>query len=99
MKTRPGGQGRFAHGRNWPPGLLTGGFVPIVYRRENGYDNADLKAVEEILDRVLPPGSLDKVALKALLYDYGVLRAVIDGKAIFGHPDGSETRRLRLYTR
>lgn len=70
----------------------------ISYCHENGYGNVDVKEVRDVIDRHLPVGSVDKVMLLELLYDYEVLRNVIDGKnCLFRHPDQSETRRIKLY--
>ena len=70
----------------------------INYTREGGYGNQDVSEARLVIDRHLPVGSEDKVVLLELLYDYEVLLRVINGEgAVYGHPDGSETRRIKLY--
>ncbi len=69
----------------------------IRYTHENGYANIDLKEAKEAID-TLKSGSMDKVTLLCLLYEYECLLRVIDGKACFGHSDGSETRRVKIWS-
>lgn len=70
----------------------------IIYSKEGGYGNQDLKEAREIIERNTSVGSRDKVILLELLYDYEVLRKVINGEAcIFRHSDGSEVRRIKFY--
>lgn len=69
----------------------------IRLKRENGYGNSNVKEVNELIDKYLPVGSVDKCVIKEFVYDYERLIDVIDGRAVFGHPDGSEVRRIKLY--
>lgn len=70
----------------------------IVYSTDGGYGKEDIKEAREAIEKHLPVGSRDKVTLLGLLYDYEVLRKVIDGhNCVFRHEDGSEVRRIKFY--
>ncbi len=69
----------------------------LKYTHLGGYGNINLKEAEEAI-QLLPPGSIKKITLMELLYDYECLLSVIDGKACFGHDDGSETIRIKVWS-
>ncbi len=69
----------------------------IAYSHEGGYGNVNVAEAQAAID-LLPPGSLAKITLLELLYDYECLRRVIEGNGyLFRHEDRSEVRRLKLY--
>jgi hypothetical protein len=68
----------------------------IVYTHENGYGNVNIKEMSELINTL--PDANQRLMMRELLFDYEVLRRVIDGpNFIFQHADGSETRRIKIY--
>lgn len=66
------------------------------YSREQGYAKTDHKTdVEDVL-KTASLNAHERMTIRCLLYDYEVLLKVIDGNAIFGHPDGSHVQRFKL---
>jgi hypothetical protein len=70
----------------------------IVLTKQGGYGNTNLIEAKEVIDKCLKPGSMDKVILMELLYDYERMLDVIHGRnCIYQHEDGSQTCRIKLY--
>lgn len=69
----------------------------IHYSHEGGYGNENIQEAREVVEKYLPVGSGDKVIMLSLLYDYKILRKVVDGEAMFSHEDGSKTIRIKFY--
>jgi len=68
----------------------------IRYTHKGGYGNTNISLVESYV-RALPRDTPGRQDLIELIYDYECLLRVIDGKnCVFGHEDGSETRRIKL---
>lgn len=69
----------------------------IIYSHEGGYANVDLKAVDKAI-RSLPLNTPGRQDLLEVMYQYEVLLSIIEGKnCVFGHKDGSQTRRIKIW--
>lgn len=70
----------------------------ISYSHKNGYGNINLEEVEEVI-RSLPGETTGRYLLLNLMYDYECILRVIEGHGfVFSHEDGSETRRIKLWS-
>lgn len=68
----------------------------MTLTHEAGYGNCEITELRQLIEG--QAHTVTRHRLMDLLGDYERLLQVIDGKAVFRHPDGSETRRIKLYS-